>query len=92
MSKLNFNDILNLNIGDTLYEYSYGIEICSAVISNPSIDINNPDYVKVKVKDRKTGEEFFYGVNKKYQHYAPNVYNYKAYISEEELRGELQKG
>lgn len=79
MSKLNYDDMLALEVGTKLYEYSYGVEIISTVVDAPYID-STGEFVHVPVVS-EDGEEFEYGVNKKYQHYGPNVYNYEAYIT-----------
>lgn len=81
MSKLNYDDMLALKIGTKLYEYAYGVEIISTVVGKPYVDYTGDnEFVHVPVVT-EDGEEFEYGVNKKYQHYGPNVYNYEAYIT-----------
>lgn len=77
MSKLNYEDIMKLEVGETLYEYAYGQEVKSVVIEPPYTEQDGSyALVKVKVSD---GGEFRYGAHKDYPHYGPNVYNYQAY-------------
>lgn len=79
MSKLNFDDLMSLKVGDKLYEYGYGLEIELTVNRSPEID-DSGKYASVECKS-KSGDLFTYGINKDYQHYGPNIYKYKAYTS-----------
>lgn len=83
----------DIKIGDIQYEYSYGIELVSEVIELPvkSEGHEGRPYWKWKNKLIKKGEHdgeiIEYGVTKGLEHYGPNLYNYPAYMSIDELRG-----
>ena len=69
--------MLALKVGTKLYEYEYGVELISTVIDKPYID-STGECVHVRVVS-ECGDKFEYGMRKKYQHYGPNLYEYKAY-------------
>lgn len=70
--------IEDIKIGDIFYEYEYGIELCSEVISLPVCDQDG--LWTWKSKKLKTGEIIEYATHKDYPHYGPNLYTYKAYF------------
>ena len=69
--------IENIKIGDIHYEFEYGIGIKCEVISLPQRDENG--YWTWKSKNLNSGRIIDYGVNEKYSHYGPNLYDYVAY-------------
>lgn len=79
MSKLTFDDLMALSIGDKVYEYCYGVELESTVIRVPFTE-GDGMYAKLLCKG-KDGAVIEYGINKDYQHYGPNIYNYRAYAT-----------
>lgn len=80
MSKINYDDALKLKIGDTLYEYGYGMSIESTVSTQPTEVPNGDDDTMVKWEAvTKDGTVVNYGISREYQHYGPNVYTYQAY-------------
>lgn len=66
-----------IEIGDIHYEYDYGVGIKVEVISKPIRD--NKGYWSWKSKQIKTDKIINYGLNEKYSHYGPNLYDYEAY-------------
>lgn len=71
----------NIKIGDIHYEFEYGIGIKSKVITLP-VRIENEDgegYWSWKSEQLSNGRIINYGVNEKYSHYGPNLYDYEAY-------------
>ena len=69
-----------IEIGDILYEYGYGQEIVTEVLTLPEEeDPRNPGYFtwRAKVVGKDTIIE--YGAHKNYAHYGPNLYTYPAY-------------
>lgn len=67
----------DIKIGDIHYEFEYNMGIKSEVITLPERDENG--YWSWKSKNFKTGNIIDYGVNEKYSHYGPNLYDYEAY-------------
>ena len=67
----------NINVGDIHYEYSYGFGIECEVITKP---IRSEDGQWTwKSKNVKTNKEINYLVTEDLSHYAPKLYDYKAY-------------
>ena len=68
----------DIKIGDIHYEYGrYGVGIKVEVITKP---VRDEDGMWAwKSKNLNSGEEIEYGVNEKYVHYGPNLYDYEAY-------------
>ena len=69
-------NILELKIGDVVYEYYYRQCLESKVLTLPT-ETNGLWQFKTITED---GTEIDYGVHEDYQYYAPNLYNYKAYF------------
>jgi hypothetical protein len=67
----------DIKIGDIHYEFEYGFGIKSKVISLPVRD--EKGYWTWKSENLKTQQIINYGVNEKYSHYGPNLYDYEAY-------------
>lgn len=65
-----------IKVGDIHYEYEYGMCVKSEVITAP---VKDGDYWSWKSRNLKTGKEIEYGINEKYSHYGPNLYDYEAY-------------
>lgn len=65
-----------IKVGDVHYEYDYGVEIKSTVISLPERDEDGLWTWKSKTD---SGKVIDYAVNEKYAHYSPNLYTYRAY-------------
>ena len=66
-----------IEIGDILYEFEYGLGIESKVLTKPELtEDGNYQWISENVKTKK---EITYVVNPEYPHYAPNLYNNKAY-------------
>jgi len=66
-----------INIGDIHYEFEYGVGIESKVVSKPVRD--DDGFWSWECENVRTGDVIVYGVNEKYSHYGPNLYDYKAY-------------
>lgn len=66
-----------IEVGDILYEFEYGTGVEVEVLTKP--ELNDEGNYVWKAKNTKNGEEIRYLVNPKYPHYAPNLYDYKAY-------------
>ena len=68
----------NIKVGDILYEYGYGQCIKSEVITKPFFNKKKGGW---EWKSKKTDSDAIidYFVNPEYPHYAPNLYDYKAY-------------
>lgn len=74
--------IENIKVGDIHYEYEYGFGIKCEVITLPTSNVEDDGDIfwTWKSKNLQTGEIINYGVNDKYSHYGPNLYDYEAYI------------
>ena len=76
--------IENIKIGDTHYEYFYGMELTCEVITLPKFEQRDDGkYWTWQSKDTTSGRVIDYGVHEKYAHYGPNLYTYPAYISKQ---------
>lgn len=94
--KLNCDEALKLRVGDKLWEYAYGLCLESIVSSLPKEVCNGDDDTGVEWKSKiinDKGEETVidYFISRKYQHYGPNVYTYKAYLTNKEIQEELAR-
>lgn len=68
----------DIKIGDIHYEFEYGVGIQSEVISLPIRDEDG--YWTWESKSVNNPEKIIkYGVDEKYTHYGPNLYDYIAY-------------
>lgn len=68
----------NIKIGDIHYEFEYNVGIKSEVVSLPIRDEDG--YWTWKSKSLKNPDRIIdYGVNEKYSHYSPNLYDCEAY-------------
>lgn len=67
-----------LKIGDKIYEYAYGYCIESKVITTPVRSENGKWTWQSKILEN--GNIIDYLVDEKHPHYAPKLYNYKAYL------------
>lgn len=67
----------DIKIGDIHYEFEWGVGIKCVVVSLPSRD--EEGYWSWQSKNTKTNKIIDYGVNEKYSHYGPNLYDYEAY-------------
>jgi hypothetical protein len=67
----------NIKIGDIHYEFDYGLCIRVKVISPPVRD--DDGYWTWESQHLDSDRVIKYGVNEKYPHYAPNLYDYIAY-------------
>jgi len=65
----------DLKIGDTIYEYEYGMGIQSEVMTLPILEDGHWSW---ECKTR-TDEKIKYMVTVGMAHYGPNIYDYKAY-------------
>lgn len=74
-------DLMDLKLGDILYEFDYGCYFKSEVIELPVKDGNS---IRWKSKNLKNGKIIDYMVNLEYLHYAPKLYNYMAYTGGEQ--------
>lgn len=63
-----------IKVGDVHYEYDYGVEIKSTVISLPE-----RDGLWTWQSKTDTGKVIDYAVNERYTHYSPKLYTYRAY-------------
>lgn len=77
-------DPKNLKIGELLYEYGYGHEIVSEVITTPiskEVDMGDKFYKqwswKSKVVDSDSTIDYLITIG--LEHYGPNIYDYPAY-------------
>ena len=69
----------DLKIGDVIYEYGYGQEMKSTVITLPVKEERDEDNYWTWKTKTESGDEIDYGVSDKYPHYSPNIYTYPAY-------------
>lgn len=71
----------NIKIGDIHYEFEYGVGIKSKVITLPVREENSDGegYWTWQSEQISNGNIINYGVNEKYAHYSPNLYDYEAY-------------
>lgn len=65
-----------IKVGDTHFEYEMGIGVQSTVLTKP--ERSDDGYWTWKAKSI-TGKEIKYGVREGMSHYAPNLYDYRAY-------------
>ncbi len=73
----------DIEVGDIHYEFEYGFHTKSKVITKP---VRADDGIWTwESENIKTGEIIYYGVNEKYSHYSPNLYNYEAYIGTKQI-------
>jgi hypothetical protein len=72
-----------IQIGDIHYEFSYGLHTKAKVLTKPVRDDNG--FWTWKSENILTNEIIKYGVNEKYSHYGPNLYNYEAYIGTKQI-------
>lgn len=77
-------EVQNIKIEDILYEYEYGMGIKSKVISLPKETLEG--YWEWQNQVESTGKIINYGVNEKYSHYSPNLYDYEAYTVKELIK------
>lgn len=68
----------DIKIGDIHYEFEYNTGVECEVISLPQR--NTEGYWTWQSKNKNSGKIIDYGVNEKYSHYGPNLYDYKAYV------------
>ncbi len=73
-----------LKIGDTLYEYGYGLELITKVITTPistDIEINNKLYKQWSWKSMVQNSNAIvdYVITEGMEHYGPKLYDYPAY-------------
>lgn len=68
----------NIKIGDILYEYEYGCEIKTTVQTLP-VESKKQKGFWIWKGITDNGDIINYGVSEEYPHYAPNLYNYRAY-------------
>jgi hypothetical protein len=83
--------IEDIKVGDIHYEYGYGKEIKSRVVTAPRPQIREPNEfsgegiywswksVHLIGPDDTEKEIIEYGVDSRYTHYGPNLYTYQAY-------------
>jgi hypothetical protein len=69
----------DIKIGDIHYEYGYGQEIKTTVITLPSKEEREDDNYWTWKSKTDEGKVINYGVSDKYSHYGPNLYTYPAY-------------
>lgn len=68
----------NIKIGDIHYEFEFGIGIKCEVLTLPKRD--GDGYWTWQSKNLITGAKINYGVQEGMSHYAPNLYDYEAYV------------
>ncbi len=72
----------DLNIGDSLYEYEWGVVMESTVSSKPvcTFDEEGREIWDWEATHNRSGKIINYRVTQGYSHYGPNVYTYEAYL------------
>lgn len=68
--------VQNIKVGDTHYEYEYGVGIKLKVLTKPRWIEDGYEW---KSKCIETGKIINYFINPKYSHYSSNLYDYEAY-------------
>lgn len=78
------NVVVNeIEVGDIHYEFEYNVHVVSEVITKPERDDDGMwSWKSKKIND---GSIINYGVNEKYSHYGPNLYDYVAYEGTKEI-------
>jgi hypothetical protein len=82
----------DIKIGDIHYEFNYGVYIKTKVVDLPVAkqEEDGSTYWKwnsvvLNDKGEETGKFIEYGVNDKYSHYGPNIYDYHAYVGGKQI-------
>lgn len=74
-------DLKTLEVGDTIYEFEYGMHIISTVTKKPWCEGDGQWYWEAETAK---GKVINYSMHDSLSHYGPNVYDHMAYVGTKE--------
>jgi hypothetical protein len=88
VSQFNFDQICKFKVGEEYVESCQMGNLFFVVVTEPVVE---GDQVTFIGRCLKTGRDVDYMINKKYQHYGPQIYKEQQYFTMKEIEERLQK-